>query len=452
MTGKQRIENLFNKKEVDRIPWIPFAGIHAGKLSGATPTEILTDTDILVKSLKEVKKVYSADAIPVHFDLQIEAEILGCELMWSESSPPSVKSHPLDGMNPVDFERVLPKKTDGRLPIFLKAMEIMKEEEGDDVSLIGLVCGPFTLASHLRGQNIFMNMMLNPEYVKDLLDYTKDVAIAVSDMYMEAGMDIIAVVDPLVSQISPAHFDEFLAKPFSEFFTDVKEKGKHSSFFVCGNATNNIEPMCKTEPDMIAVDENVDMKSAKEVTDKYDIILSGNIPLATLMLNGTQQENMIYTLGLIDSLTHKNLIISPGCDMPYDVPVENTIAVQQAIANPDTARELVKNFKPKSYEGIEATLPDYDSLERPFIEVYTLDSESCAACTYMLGAAMDIKKTYGDKVDVIEYKMLDEKTVPMMMKMGVANLPTMVINGKIEYISIIPPKAELSKKIDELLK
>ena len=52
MTGKERIENLFNKKEVDRIPWIPFAGIHAGKLTGATATEILTDSDILVKALK----------------------------------------------------------------------------------------------------------------------------------------------------------------------------------------------------------------------------------------------------------------------------------------------------------------------------------------------------------------------------------------------------------------
>ena len=451
MTGKQRIENIFNKKEVDRIPWIPFAGIHAGKLTGATATEILTDSDILVKALKEVKKVYSADALPIHFDLQIEAEILGCELMWSENTPPSVKSHPLDGTEPVAFEKILPKKTDGRLPVFLKAMETMKKEEGDDVALLGLVCGPFTLASHLRGQNIFMDMMLNPDYVKELLDYTKDVAIAVSDMYMEAGMDIIAVVDPLVSQISPAHFEEFLAKPFASFFEDIKAKGKHSSFFVCGNATNNIEPMCQTKPDMIAVDENVDMVKAKVITDKYDIVLSGNIPLATLMLNGTQEENMIYTLGLIDSLTHKNLIISPGCDMPYAVPIENAIACQQAVANPELTRTLVKNFKPKSYEGIEATIPDYEKLERPLIEVYSLDSDSCAACTYMLGAALDVKKEFGDKVDVVEYKMLDEKTVPMMMKMGVANLPTMVVNGKIEYISIIPTKAELFKKIEKSL-
>jgi len=450
MTGKERLNNLFEKKETDRIPWIPFAGIHAGKLIGASPTEILTKSDVLVEALKEVKKVYNPDGMPIHFDLQIEAEILGCELMWSENSPPSVKSHPLDGTDPVEFERRIPKETDGRLPVFIEAMERIKAEEGEDTALLGLVCGPFTLASHLRGQNIFMDMMLNPDYVKELVDYTKDVAIAVADMYIDAGMDIIAVVDPLVSQISPAHFEEFLSKPFSAFFEAIRSKGKHGSFFVCGNASNNIEKMCQTKPDMVAVDENVDMKKAKEITDRYDIILSGNIPLATLMLNGTQQENMIYTLGMIDSLSHKNLIISPGCDMPYAVPVENTIGVQQAIANPEGTREIVKNYEVKK-EDIEVEIPDYKNLKRPLIEVYTLDSASCAACTYMLNAALEAKDHYGEKVDVVEYKMLDKKTVPMMMKMGIANLPTMVIGGKIEYISLIPPKSELFEKIEGLL-
>jgi uroporphyrinogen decarboxylase len=450
MTGKERLNNLFDKKETDRIPWIPFAGIHAGKLIGAKPKDVLTDSNVLFDALMEVKKVYNPDGMPIHFDLQVEAEILGCELYWTDNSPPSVRTHPLDGTEAVPFERIIPKETDGRIPVFLETMKRVKKEIGEDTTLLGLVCGPFTLASHLRGQNIFMDMMLNPDYVKDLVDYTKDVAIAVSEMYIEAGMDIVAVVDPLVSQISPAHFEEFLTKPFSAFFEQVNKKGKRSSFFVCGNATNNIEKMCETKPDMIAVDENVNMIKAKEITDKHNIILSGNIPLATLMLNGTQQENMIFTLGMMDTLTHKNLIISPGCDMPYDVPIENAIGVQQAIANPETTREIVKNYE-SVVEDIDAPIPDYKKLERPLIEVYTLDSASCAACTYMLGAATEAKEYFGDKIDVVEYKMLDKKTVPMMMQMGIANLPTMVIGGKIEYISIIPPKTELLDKIEGLL-
>ena len=37
---------------------------------------------------------------------------------------------------------------------------------------------------------------------------------------------------------------------------------------------------------------------------------------------------MKNTVDLIDSLDNTDmLIIAPGCDMPYDIPVENTIGV-----------------------------------------------------------------------------------------------------------------------------
>src|SRR5690606_1909955 len=103
-----------------------------------------------------------------------------------------------------------------------------------------------TLASHLRGTEIFMDMMMDADYVHRLLDYANRVAKAVAGYYIEAGMDVIAVVDPLISQISPAHFAEFMEKPFGDLFAHIRSGGAYGSFFVCGNATANIEPMCRT--------------------------------------------------------------------------------------------------------------------------------------------------------------------------------------------------------------
>ena len=37
-----------------------------------------------------------------------------------------------------------------------------------------------------------------------------------ADLYMDAGMDVIAVVDPLVSQISPRHFTKLLSAPYTD--------------------------------------------------------------------------------------------------------------------------------------------------------------------------------------------------------------------------------------------
>ncbi len=92
--GKELIIKTLRHEKTDDIPWVPFAGVHAGKLKGYTAQELLTDEDKLVESLLEVDKIYTPDGLPVLFDLQVEAEILGCELKWAKDNPPSVKSHP----------------------------------------------------------------------------------------------------------------------------------------------------------------------------------------------------------------------------------------------------------------------------------------------------------------------------------------------------------------------
>ncbi|QZY54205.1 uroporphyrinogen decarboxylase family protein [Crassaminicella profunda] len=451
MTGKERIIKLLKKEKVDKVPWVPFAGVHAGKLKGYTAKEILQDKDKLVEALLEVKKLYQPDGMPVVFDLQMEAEVLGCDLLWAENNPPSVRTHPLAETKDIPCTCMVPSENDGRIPMILEAMREIREKIGEDTALYGLITGPFTLASHLRGVNIFMDMIEDPEYTKKLLAYTTEVANAMSKYFIEAGMDVIAVVDPLVSQISPRHFKKLLHEPFKVVFDFIRENGALSSFFVCGDATKNIEPMCKTNPDSISVDENVDMVVAKEVTDQYDVVIGGNIPLTTVMLHGTQQDNMKYVVDLLDQLTHERLIIAPGCDMPYDLPIENTIAVQQAVRQTEEIREILKNYTAVE-QDIEIEIPDYKNLKKPFIEVFTLDSVACAACTYMLGAAMDAKEYFGDAIDVIEYKYTEKESIARCKAMGVTNLPSIYINGKVEYKSIIPSRQELFAKIEEAKK
>ena len=80
---------------VDRIPWVPFVGCHAGQLLGLTATQYLQSAEHLVNGVNKAIELYNPDGIPVAFDLQIEAEALGCKLGWADDNPPAVVSHPL---------------------------------------------------------------------------------------------------------------------------------------------------------------------------------------------------------------------------------------------------------------------------------------------------------------------------------------------------------------------
>lgn len=322
MTPKETLIQTLHHEATEQVAWVPFAGVHAGKLLGYTAKEVLQDGEKLFQSLMKVNRLYKPCGQPIIFDLQVEAECLGCDLTWADDAPPSVTKHPLEGEEELvtPCYCTVPTKESGRIPMILDVMKRMKEAVGDTTALYGLICGPFTLATHLRGNDIFMDMYDDEEAVEKFLAYCSAVAMKMADYYIEAGMDVIAVVDPLISQISSNYFEQFMHDPFSKIFSHIREAGVGSSFFVCGDATKNIEVMCKTAPDSISIDENVDLVAAKKITDKYNVAIGGNIPLTTVMLHGSQQDNMKLVIDLLDQLEDKrNFILAPGCDMPYDV-------------------------------------------------------------------------------------------------------------------------------------
>ncbi len=448
--GKELLLKTLRHEQTDNVPFVPFSGVHAGSLKGYTAREVLTDGDKLYESLMEVHKLYTPDGMPIIFDLQIEAEILGCELLWAEDNPPSVMSHPFAGDPKVPCKCKIPKKTDGRIPMVLDVMRRVKESVGDDTALYGLICGPVTLASHIRGSEFFMDIIMYPDYVKELVAFCTEVCNTMTDYYVEAGMDVIALVDPIISQISPKSIEDLFMDQFKAAFDYIRSKGALGCFFVCGDATIQMDVMCRTNPDGISIDENVNINEAKKITDQYNIAIGGNIPLTTTMLFGTQQDNMKYVVDMLDNIDHHNLIVSPGCDMPYNVPMENTIACVQAVKHTDEVREMVKNYEAVDTLG-DVELPDYENLDKPFIEVFTLDPVQCAACTYMEKAAMLAREDFGDAVDIAVYKYCIKEDIARTQKMGVQHLPSIYINGQLVWSSIIPSRQEIVDEVKKYL-
>lgn len=450
MNGKEIVYKALRHEDLPRPVWLPLVGVHAGKLKGYNATEIYQNEDKLYECLLEAVKLYQPDGQIIIFDLQLEAEILGCELMWDDYGPPCVTSHPLETTEVIPTKGIT--KNDGRFPMVMNITRKLKKEIGDYTALYGLFCGPFTLASHLRGTQLFRDMRTNPEYVEKLMVYTTELALQIADMYIEEGADVIVPVDPVVSQISPANFERFCAPGYKKIFDHIRAKNSHSSFFVCGNATHLIDGMCKTGPDSLNIDENVNMVEAKKVTDNYDIMIGGNIPLTSIMLFGNQLDNMKYTVDLIDSFdSFKNLNIAPGCDMPYHIPPENTIALAHACLHLDEAREMVANYSLSKID-IDVELPDYNNLKKPLLEAFTLNSSTCAACQYLWGATCDIMKHFGDKIDAVEIRYDTPENIAHIQKMGVKQLPSLYLNGELKYSSIIPETEKMIKEIEELLK
>ncbi len=443
MTGKELIFDVLKGKTVERTPWVPYTGSQIANLKNYAADEMFRDADKYLECLLEAEAQYLPDGMPAIFDLQVEAEILGCDLIWYKNTPPTVCTHPLAENFVIPTQKL--KKTDGRIPLIMDVMKRFKAAK-PDIAMYGLVCGPFTLASHLRGTGIFMDMYDNEDAVKELVNYCGEIALQLSEFFMEAGCDIIAAVDPLVSQISPEMFETFLHEPYSKLFASIEKTGVPSSFFVCGDATKNIEPMCLTKPSCIAIDENVNIVEAKKITDKHNITMSGNMQLTITMLLGTQQDNQKAALELMDTLGKKNFILAPGCDVPFDAPSANIVGIGQAVHNSEAVRKAIENYvSTDTLPDIE--IPDFKANKHVTVEVITIDSQTCAACGYMLAAANDAAKGFGADVQVVERSIMLKETLAYITKIGLANLPSLVIDGEIRHISLIPPVVKLAEEL-----
>ncbi len=443
--GLKLLEKTFRLEEVERIPWVPFVGVHGGYLTGVDAKTYLQSAQEIVNGISKSIELYKPDGIPVAFDLQIEAEILGCKLVWSKDNPPAVVGHPLaDGTELKSLQ--LPTETDGRIPVVLEATRQLRAKY-PDIALYGLITGPFTLALHLLGTDIFMKLFEDPEYVNELMQFCCDVGIRHSEMLIDAGCDVIALVDPMTSQIDPQSFETFVSPYVKPIFDFIRLRKKYSSFFVCGHAQQNIEVMCDCNPDNISIDENIPLDYVKEVALGQGVSFGGNLKLTSVLLLGNEMDSKKEAVSCLDLGGKKGFILAPGCDLPMETPIENLKAVTELVYDEyvqQVTREMehTSSLEPASLEG-------HWQEGKVIVDVITLDSGSCAPCQYMVEAVRHAASEFEENVVVNEYKIKDMEGIRMMMALGVQNVPTTCINGKVEFISQIPPRTKIVEAIKE---
>jgi MtaA/CmuA family methyltransferase len=446
--GLQLIKKAMCLEEVERIPWVPFVGAHAGALLGMTATEFLTSADNIVNGVNKGIELYNPDGIPVAFDLQIEAEALGCKLAWANDNPPAVISHPLmEGINLEDLK--VPCSCKGRIPLVMEATRRLREQH-PDLALYGLITGPFTLALHLLGTDIFLQMMMEPDKIHQLMRFTTDVGKMMASNYIEAGADVIALVDPMTSQIDPISFKTFVSPYILELNELIRDADALSSLFVCGNAQQNIDVMCQTKPDNISIDENIPLEFVRDIALKHNVSFGGNIKLTVVLLMGDEDASRRDALNCMDIGGKKGFILAPGCDLAMETPQKNLVAVSELVHNEVLQGEL--RASEAATDNIELLdLSNHWAKDKVIIDIITLDSSSCAPCQYMVDAVARAAEPFGNKVVFKEHRIKEKEGVQMMATLGVKNLPTIVMDGNIEFISQIPPITDIKAKIEQHL-
>jgi uroporphyrinogen decarboxylase len=213
--------------------------------------------------------------------------------------------------------------------------------------------------------------------------------------------------------------------------------------------------MCGCKPDNISIDENIPLDYVKDIALRHNISFGGNLQLTVVLLMGTPEDAAFNALDCIELGGNRGFILSPGCDLPMATPPENLIAVAKLVKDP-YEQQIMRAMTRKNDSLKLLNMKDYGQTDKVIVDIITLDSESCAPCQYMVEAVKKIAPHFEGIVEWREHAIKQMDGVTFMASLMVKNIPTICIDGKISFVSQIPPKNELiaaiQKRINEKIK
>jgi MtaA/CmuA family methyltransferase len=296
--AKELLIRALHGNRTARVPWLPYACINSAFLIKENADDYLRSPELIARGVVETAKRYKADGIPLLFDLSVDAEAVGCKVNWWKDNVPSVAGHPCAGMEtPRQLGLAPPAETSGRWPIIMEAARTAKPElDKLDCALVGLYCGPLTLASHLAGVRIFTDVYKNKAFAHEVLKFAGEVNAASAAKYAALGCEVIGIVDPVASQVKSATFKEFVTPYVKKGIDIIHEAGATSVFLICGDCTKVLEDVCTIGTHAFAIDEQLNLGFVRDMAVKHKVGFAGNLKLTmslSLGLISTREDTLV---------------------------------------------------------------------------------------------------------------------------------------------------------------
>jgi len=218
-------------------------------------------------------------------------------------------------------------KCERTLDRILGAALLAKRVNGE-VPVFGWIEGPMAEACDLAGIEQFMIMtMMDPDSANILLDKCVVMAKDFAKAQIEAGCDIIGMGDAICSQIDPQTYEIFVKERHREIIDFVHSNGALFKLHICGDIAHLLPLINDLNIDILDIDWQVDPQKALEILGP-EVIRCGNID-PRFVLNKNPDEIFSACKLLCDNEKGRKFILSAGCEIIVNTPVENLMAMQK---------------------------------------------------------------------------------------------------------------------------
>jgi uroporphyrinogen decarboxylase len=325
LNPRERFGLLVIDEKPDRCNIIPLITSHAAAVTGISLKDYYTNGTAMAKAQIAAIEEYGHDAISIFSEVGIIAEAMGSEFIYPDDDLPVLKKPALTGLKQtMDCLRQPDPKKDGRLPVYLEAIDYAYSAVGDKIPILAYVPAPFTTGMMLSDPNQFLlDTIKNPQRVKKIIEISLNAAIEFCYEIINAG-GLPILVDPLASGsvISPKAFRDFALPGEQGLINFLHRYDFDVILHICGDTTPLLDSLILTGADLISLDR-VDLNLAiQKLAKKIRII--GNFDTTKIGFGSTDEiAKEVKEMVRIGIKAEKGYIASTGCEVPIRTPVEN---------------------------------------------------------------------------------------------------------------------------------
>ena len=320
----ERVVLALQHKEADRVPVYPLICGASRRLIGVDYKTWTNDAEVTAEAYIKATEQFGLDVIVTLTDLSVEAADFGQKLIYPENEA----AHPDFGnrlINSIDdyllVKRVNPKKTP-RMSEHIKLCNLLVKAKAQDVPIVAFVFGPLGILGMLRGEeNLFMDILEEPEAIKAPLEAITDTLIDYVDALIDTGVHAIMLDTLFASQsiMSKKMWMETEGELVRRLAEHVHSRGCMVMIHNCGNGIYfdvQIEVMKPEAISFLHIPD--DCTSLEDIKEKYGdkTTLIGNIS-PTWIIGASTEEIEAECRKVIDAFKKDGgFILATGCEYP----------------------------------------------------------------------------------------------------------------------------------------
>lgn len=333
LTAIERMSLFSQGKPIDRIPCCLDTGETMAPLMGISVDKYYHSAELMCELEVYLQKHFHSDGAGLSTTLRGMAEAMGSQIKYFDHNIAQLQKPAIDSWEEIDNARLVDVDRDGRLPIVLKGLRMVKEKLGDKVPISATVTGPFTIAAMVMGtEQLMIGMIKKPDKMKQLME----VIVENNNRYIQRLIDLevgIGFADPVSSTalISVKQYKTFSLPYFQKNVDFIKKQGAGCGLHICGTSRGLWELLNQTGIGTFGLDNVEDLAEAKEVLGGH-MCIQGNVPPVEVMRMGTPQDVLRSAKECIRKAydSPKGFVLTSGCQMPMDTPRENMTALMDA--------------------------------------------------------------------------------------------------------------------------